>query len=225
MQGIEEEFLITLIYKCYKDESEYDELFEHDADLWNAPIVRIPRPSISTKIQTSNFSEMEVCIEEQISSDEKNSSNMSFEETLEDIADSEKAAEISDDSLEKLLYSNTSSDPDDVQGATLDDALDKLRLDAIEAKVNFLKTLNETNQNFIEELSQLIPALDIFLNTSSQDSESDNFYIKIYDTVHLENGEILRASDSYQNKKWFSNVAVSAAEDQDQYESDEGIWD
>ncbi|CAG8605648.1 8710_t:CDS:2, partial [Racocetra fulgida] len=54
---------------------------------------------------------------------------MSFEETLEDTepqVDSGKVAEVSDDSLEELLYSNSSLDPKDFQGATLDDALDSI---------------------------------------------------------------------------------------------------
>ncbi|CAG8840723.1 21596_t:CDS:2, partial [Racocetra persica] len=53
-----------------------------------------------------------------------------------------------------------------------------------------------------------------------KDSESKDFYIKVYDTVHLKSGEILRTSNSFQGKEWFSNVSVSAAEDQVQYESD-----
>jgi hypothetical protein len=71
-------------------------------------------------------------------------------------------------------------------------------------------------------LSQIISALDIFLDTSSQESESDDFYIKIYDAVHLENGEILRTSGDFQSKEWFSDVMVTPAEDQEQYRSDDG---
>ncbi|RIA95031.1 hypothetical protein C1645_734391 [Glomus cerebriforme] len=68
-------------------------------------------------------------------------------------------------------------------------------------------------------------ALDIFLDTSSQDSESSDFYIKIYESVHLENGKILRTSREFQGKEWFSNVAVTPAEDQEiQYGSDEDAW-
>ncbi|CAG8632496.1 20059_t:CDS:2, partial [Racocetra fulgida] len=96
----------------------------------------------------------------------------------------------------------------------------ELKLDAINAKVNSLKNLNQTHPNYIEGLSEIISALDAFLDTSSQDSESKDFYIKVYNTVHLESGEILRTSDSFQGKEWFSNISVSAAEDQVQYESD-----
>lgn len=83
---------------------------------------------------------------------------------------------------------------------------------------------NPPHPNFIEGLTRIISTLDIFLDTSSQDSESDDFYIKVYDTVHLESGEILRTTGEFQGKEWFSNVAVIPAEDQDQYCSDEGAW-
>ncbi|CAG8646379.1 13240_t:CDS:2, partial [Dentiscutata heterogama] len=46
----------------------------------------------------------------------------------------------------------------------------ELKLNAIETRVNFLKSSNQTHPNFIEELSQLIPALNAFLDMSLQDS-------------------------------------------------------
>lgn len=101
----------------------------------------------------------------------------------------------------------------------------EISLDAIDSKINSLKkSKNPPHPNFIEGLSQIISSLDIFLDTSSQDSESEDFYIKIYDAVHLENGEIVRTSGDFQGKEWFSNVAVTPAEDQGQYKSDEGAW-
>ena len=51
--------------------------------------------------------------------------------------------------------------------------------------------------NLIEGLIQIISALDIFLDTSSQDSESEDFYIKIYESVHLESGKILKTSEEF----------------------------
>lgn len=83
---------------------------------------------------------------------------------------------------------------------------------------------NPPHSNIIEGLSQIISSLDIFLDTSSQDSESEEFCIKVYDSVHLESGEILRTTGNFQDKEWFSNVAVTPAEDQVQYSSDEGVW-
>jgi hypothetical protein len=36
--------------------------------------------------------------------------------------------------------------------------------------------------------------------------------------------KILRISKEFQSKEWFSDVAVTLAEDQEQYNSDEGSW-
>ena len=83
---------------------------------------------------------------------------------------------------------------------------------------------NPPHPNFIEGLSQIISALDIYLDTSSQDSECEDFCVRIYDTVHLDSGEILRTTSEFQAKEWFSNVAVTSAENQRQYSSDEGAW-
>ena len=101
----------------------------------------------------------------------------------------------------------------------------EISLDSIDSKIKSWEiSENPPHQNLVEGLSHIISSLDIFLDTSSQDSENDDFYIKIYDTVRLENGEILRTSENFQNKEWFSNVAVTPAEDQEQYRSDDGAW-
>ena len=98
-------------------------------------------------------------------------------------------------------------------------------LDGIDPKVkSFKKSETPPHPNLIEGLSQIISALDTFLDTSSQDSENDEFYIKVYDAVHLKSGKILRTTGEFQGKEWFSNVAVTPAEDQGQYKSDEGAW-
>ena len=98
-------------------------------------------------------------------------------------------------------------------------------MNIIDSKIKSLQeSENSSHPNIIEGLSQLISTLDIFLDTSSQKSESDDFYIKVYDAVHLENGKILRTTGDFQGKEWFSNVEVTPAEDQGQYISDEGSW-
>jgi hypothetical protein len=101
----------------------------------------------------------------------------------------------------------------------------EITLDAIDSKIKFLKeSENPPHPNIIEGLSQIILTLDTFLDTSSQDSESGEFCIKVYDAVHLDSGEILRITGNFQGKEWFSNVAVTPADDQYQYKSDEGVW-
>jgi acetylornithine/succinyldiaminopimelate/putrescine aminotransferase len=82
------------------------------------------------------------------------------------------------------------------------------------------KCKNPSHSNFIESLSQIISILDTFLNTSLQDFESEEFYIKVYNTIHLDNDQILRTTGEFHGKEWFSNIA----EDQEQYNSDEKAW-
>ena len=102
----------------------------------------------------------------------------------------------------------------------------ELLLDAIDSKIKSLKEFeNPPHQNFIEGLSQIITALDTFLDTTSLDPEStEDFCIKVYNSVHLENSEILRTTGKFQGKAWFSDIMVTPAEDQGHYRSDEGAW-
>ena len=99
-------------------------------------------------------------------------------------------------------------------------------MDAIDQKLKSLKKSKDPpHQSFIEGLMQIISSLDDFLDTTSLDSENaDDFYIKVYDAVHLESGEILRTTGKFQGKEWFSNISVTHAEDQGQYSLDEGAW-
>ncbi|GES89308.1 hypothetical protein GLOIN_2v1788781 [Rhizophagus clarus] len=78
----------------------------------------------------------------------------------------------------------------------------KLSLNAIDIKIKSLKKSNNPpHENIIKGLSQVILTLDTFLDTSSQESENDEFC-----------------------KEWFSDVAVTPAEDQEQYSSAEESW-
>ncbi|CAG8725814.1 1453_t:CDS:2, partial [Rhizophagus irregularis] len=74
--------------------------------------------------------------------------------------------------------------------------------DNIDQKIKSLKkSENPSHSNFIEGSSQLISTLDTFLDTSSQESESDEFYIKIYNSVHLEDRHILKTTGEFQGKE------------------------
>ena len=63
----------------------------------------------------------------------------------------------------------------------------ELPLDAIDQKINSLKKSKDLpHQSFIEGLTQIISSLDDFLDTTSLDFENANdFYIKVYNAVHL----------------------------------------
>ena len=71
----------------------------------------------------------------------------------------------------------------------------------INCTLSELNKLSALKKNIIERLSQLILTLDIFLDTFSQESESDDFYIKVYDAVHLKCGKILRTTEDFQGKE------------------------
>ena len=71
-------------------------------------------------------------------------------------------------------------------------------MNAIDSKIKSLQeSENPSHPNIIKGLSQLISTLDIFLVTSFQEYESDDFYIKVYDAVHLESGKILRITGDF----------------------------
>ncbi|PKK56763.1 hypothetical protein RhiirC2_799330 [Rhizophagus irregularis] len=78
-------------------------------------------------------------------------------------------------------------------------------------------TENELNIFERKELTSTTSSMKFIRHTSSQDSEND-FFIKIYDSVHLESEEILKSTGEFQGKEWFSNVTVIHAEDQGQDE-------
>ena len=103
----------------------------------------------------------------------------------------------------------------------------ELPLDAIDQKIKSLKKSKDpSHQSFIDgRINADYFVSRWFLDTISLDSENANdFYIKVYDAVHLESGEILRMTDKFQGKKWFSNISVTHAKDQGQYSSNEGAW-
>lgn len=48
--------------------------------------------------------------------------------------------------------------------------------------------------------------------------------VKIYGSVTLENGAIIRAINSYHSKAWFSNISISMNPDEsNDYQSDRGV--
>ncbi|CAG8854914.1 9294_t:CDS:2, partial [Gigaspora margarita] len=81
-----------------------------------------------------------------------------------------------------------------------------LNLDKIEQKVNLLKkSKNLPHSNLIEGLSQVIPVLDTFLNTSSQSSKCDDFCIIVYNAVYLDNeDQVSESTDSV----WYGKILL-----------------
>jgi hypothetical protein len=74
--------------------------------------------------------------------------------------------------------------------------------------------------NFSYCLSSYISQLEVDLS----EDEIDKSEVTIYGSVTLENGAIMRASNSYHNNPWFSNVSVRMNSDElFDYVSDQGI--
>uniref|UniRef100_U9SIK3 Uncharacterized protein n=1 Tax=Rhizophagus irregularis (strain DAOM 181602 / DAOM 197198 / MUCL 43194) TaxID=747089 RepID=U9SIK3_RHIID len=68
--------------------------------------------------------------------------------------------------------------------------------------------------------SKFLECLDLYLDLLN-DPKIDNSQVKIFGSVTIENGTIVRATNSYHNKSWFSNVAISMnSEELEDYISD-----
>jgi len=70
---------------------------------------------------------------------------------------------------------------------------------------------------------KFLDCLDLYLELLEYPS-IDESQVNIYESVILENGAIMRATNNYHNRSWFSDVAVSMnSEESDDYISDQGI--
>src|SRR4051794_27343435 len=71
--------------------------------------------------------------------------------------------------------------------------------------------------------SKFLGCLDLYLDLLNG-PKIDDSQVKIFGSVTLENGTIIRATNSYHNKSWFSDIAISMnSEESDDYISDQGI--
>jgi hypothetical protein len=73
-------------------------------------------------------------------------------------------------------------------------------------------------------IAKFLDCLNPYLDQMPNITSVDESRVKIYSSVTLENGAIIRATSSYFNKPWFSNVSVHMNPDESlEYISDEGI--
>lgn len=81
---------------------------------------------------------------------------------------------------------------------------------------------NKMQSGFSKFLDCLDSYLDLFDDsTITLNSETQ---INIYGSVTLENGAIIRASNNYHNKAWFSDIAITMDSDESSYYiSDQGL--
>lgn len=72
-------------------------------------------------------------------------------------------------------------------------------------------------------LDKFLGCLEFYLELL-QNPTIDESLVKIYGSVILENGAIMRATSNYHNRAWFSGVAISMdSEESNDYISDQGI--
>lgn len=79
------------------------------------------------------------------------------------------------------------------------------------------------NENMIKGFDQFLESLDEYFEMYKIDSAED-CQIKIFGSVTLNNRAILRATNKFQNRPWFSNIAIAMNnEELSEYPSDKGI--
>jgi hypothetical protein len=74
--------------------------------------------------------------------------------------------------------------------------------------------------------NKILHCLDSYLDLLDDSAFvlADETQINIYGSVTLENGAIMRATSSYHDKAWFSNIAISMdSEESNDYISDQGL--
>lgn len=72
--------------------------------------------------------------------------------------------------------------------------------------------------------ARFIRCLDSYLDLLDGFTIIGETRINIYGSVTLENGAIMRATNRYHNKAWFSNIAISMdSEESNDYISDKGL--
>lgn len=72
--------------------------------------------------------------------------------------------------------------------------------------------------------SKFIACLDSYLDLLDLTDMSSETKVNIYGSVTLEDGSIMRATSSYHNKPWFSDIAISMdSEESNDYLSDQGL--
>ena len=73
-------------------------------------------------------------------------------------------------------------------------------------------------------LKNFLKYLEIYFNSTNSQISSKNYIVKIYSSVTLENGSIIRATENFYGKAWYSNIAVAMNSDElFEYLSDQGI--
>lgn len=82
----------------------------------------------------------------------------------------------------------------------------------------------EVNDKMKTGFTNFLNCLKLYLDQVNDVTSADECRVKLYESATLENGAIIRATNNYFNKPWFSNVSVRMNPDESfEYISDEGI--
>jgi hypothetical protein len=89
---------------------------------------------------------------------------------------------------------------------------------------NNIKVNTDINDKMQRGFSKFLDCLDLYMELLNNHSISES-RITIYGSVTLENGAIMRATSSYHNRPWFSDVAILMnSEESNEYISDQGVY-
>jgi hypothetical protein len=88
-----------------------------------------------------------------------------------------------------------------------------------------IKVNTDINDKMQRGFSKFLDCLDLYLELLNVNDHSiSESRIIIYGSVTLENGAIMRATSSYHNRPWFSDVAILMnSEESNEYTSDQGV--
>jgi hypothetical protein len=99
----------------------------------------------------------------------------------------------------------------------------KFSLQNSNAFFNNIKVNTDINDKMQRGFSKFLDCLDLYMELLNNHSISES-RITIYGSVTLENGAIMRATSSYHNRPWFSDVAILMnSEESNEYISDQGV--
>lgn len=94
--------------------------------------------------------------------------------------------------------------------------------DFSETIINEHRNNPNLNENMLKGFAKFVDCLGSYLELFNATSEGCG--IKIYSSVTLKNGAILRAVNNFHNRPWFSNIAINMnIEELSDYQTDSGI--
>ena len=94
-----------------------------------------------------------------------------------------------------------------------------------EANTFFNENRNSVDNKMQIGFSKFLTCLDSYLDLLDfTDDIASETRVKLYGSVTLEDGSIMRATSSFHNRPWFSDIAISMdSEESNDYLSDQGL--